>query len=764
MWKAFASIILRLRFVLCAIILLITAGMAFLATQVEITYDFPKIIPKDHPDYIIYENFKAQYGEDGDLMVIGIEDNRLFELDFFADWWELGEQYSKKEGVLAVVSIPQAFNVVKDTSTKSFKPQRIFPNKPQNRQQLDSLSAIFKSLKFYDGMLYNSETQATFLALKLDNKVLDNEERIAFVNEITNNSKWFADKYNADLKLSGLPYIRTYKVTKSKKEIAGFLMWSALLITVILILLFRSLYPVLFPMLIVGISIIWAFGSVVLMGYKITLLTGLIPSLMVVIGVPNSVYFINKFQDVFKQTGNKVEALSLALERIGQITFFANLTTAIGFGVFAFMESDMLYEFGYVAAFNIAATYFISMVMIPTIFSVLPAPKPRDLKHLDSNLFSGLLNKIIFVVGKRTNLVLLSLIPIIIIAVPGLMRMEAQGFLFDDVPASNKESKDLRFFEQQFGGLMPLNIIIDTKKKGGAIKGKNLKRANKLQAEIEKLPEFSKPLSLVDGLKFANQAFYNGNEKYYELPSGVEKNFVLSYLKNSGKGGEQNELLNRLTDSTQQVIRISTQIKDIGSKQFPAVVDSLMPTIHKYFPTDKYDTTITGTSSIAYAGYNYLIKSLMSSVAIAFLLIAFIIGYLFRSVKMLLIALLPNFVPLLITATIMGWNDIFLKPSTVLIFSVAFGISVDFTIHFLAKFRQEKQLLNDAKLALAKTIRETGFSMIYTAIILFCGFIVFAFSEFQGTFYLGILTSVTLGVSLLTNLILLPSVIKKIGL
>jgi len=763
MWKAFASIILKFRYILCAIILIVTAGMAFLATQVEITYDFPKIIPKDHPDYITYENFKAQYGEDGDLMVIGIEDNRLFEFDFFTDWWQLGEQYTEKEGVLAVISIPQAFNVVKDTSTKSFKPQRIFPTKPKTAHQIDSLSAIFKSLKFYEGMLYNAKTNATFLALKLDNKLLDNKERIEFVNQLSQNAQWFADKHNVDLKLSGLPYIRTYKVTKSKQEIAGFLMWSAILITIILLLLFRSLYPVLFPMLIVGISIIWSFGSVVLFGYKITLLTGLIPSLMVVIGVPNSVYFINKFQDVFRQTGNKTEALALALERIGQITFFANLTTAIGFGVFSFMESDMLYEFGYVAAFNIAATYFISMVMIPTIFSLLPPPKKRDLKHLDSNIFSGLLDKIIFVVGKRTNLVLLTLIPIIAFAIPGLLKMEAQGFLFDDVPASNKESQDLRFFEEQFGGLMPLNIIIDTQKKGGAIKGKNLKRANKLQAEIEKLPEFSKPLSLVDGLKFANQAFYNGNQKYYDLPGGVEKNFVLSYLKNSGNGGEQNQLLNRLTDSTQQVIRISTQIKDIGSKQFPAVVDSLLPTIHKHFPTDKYKTTITGTSSIAYAGYNYLIKSLMSSVAIAFLLIAFIIGYLFRSVKMLLIALLPNFVPLLITATIMGWNDIFLKPSTVLIFSVAFGISVDFTIHFLAKFRQEKQLLGDPRKALAKTIRETGFSMIYTAIILFCGFIVFAFSEFQGTYYLGILTSVTLGVSLLTNLILLPSVIKKVG-
>lgn len=760
MWQKLAQFVLKFRWLLSAIIVLITIFMAYNATKIEMVYDFPKIVPEDHPEHIAYDKFKAQYGEDGNLFAMGIETDKLFELDFFNDWQKLGEEFKAEQHVKAVLSIPEAVNIVKDTSQKSFKPLPIFPKEINTQAELNNFKQQFLDLPFYQGILYNPESKATFMALTIDETILDGAERIGLVQQLVAKTDWFTQKHNIDIKFSGLPYIRTYKVLKTSKEIVSFLGFSALLIAVVLSLLFRSFYPVIFPLIVVGIGVIWSLGTIHLLGYRITILTGLIPSLMVVIGVPNCVYFINKYQAAFRKSGDKLEALTSSLARIGQITFFANLTTAIGFGVFAFMESSLLYSFGQVAGLNIAATYFISMVLIPTIFSVLPAPKEKHLKHLDYSFLDGFLDKATALIQKPMT-VLASIGVILVLALPGLARIEAQGFLFDDVPANVKPSLDLRWFEKQFGGVMPIDILVDTKKKTGAIKGTNLKKADKLQALLAKNDNFSRPLSLVEGLKFANQAFYNGNPKFYDLPGSQERNFVLQYLKNSGNGSGEDQvlILNKLTDTTQQTIRISAQMADIGSKAFPVLIDSLRPEIDKIFDPEKYDVTITGTSSIAYAGYNYLIQSLLSSVGIAFVLIALIIGYLFRSVRMLLIALIPNFVPLIITASIMGWSNIFLKPSTVLIFSVAFGISVDFTIHFLAKLRQEAENGKSTPEAIETTIKETGFSMVYTAIILFCGFIVFAFSEFQGTFYLGLLTSITLGVSLFTNLIVLPSVI-----
>ncbi len=758
MWESLARFVLKFRWVLSTIILVITCFMAYMASQIEMTYDFPKIIPPDQAEYIEYEKFKQQYGEDGNLFVIGVETDKFFDLEFFNDWKQLGEEMQAASSVKAVLSIPNAVAIEKDTSKKNFKPLAIFDTEIKSQEQLNKLKADFKELPFYEGILYNSETNATFMALTIDEKVLDGAARIEQVQQLMAKTEWLSKKHKVDLKFSGLPYIRTYKVIKTSKEIISFLLISALLIAIVLSLLFRSIYPVIFPLIVVGIGVIWSLGTIVLLGYKITILTGLIPSLMVVIGIPNCVYFINKYQNNYKKSGDKIASLTKSLASIGQITFFANLTTAIGFGVFAFMESNLLYSFGQVAGLNIAATYFISMVLIPTIFSVLPPPQEKHLKHLEYNFLDGFLERIIGLT-KDSSAIIWVVLLIVIFAIPGLLKLEAQGFLFDDVPANAKPSKDLRWFEQQFGGVMPVEIIVDTKKKTGAIKSKNLKRVDKLQNILAEDSIFSKPLSLVEGLKFANQAFFSGKRKFYDLPGSQERNFVLQYLKNSGGEGEQVQVLDRLTDSLQQTIRLSTQMADIGSKAFPEIKDSLSKKIDKIFDPEKYDVTITGTSSIAYAGYNYLIQSLISSVSFAFLLIAFIIGYLFRSVRMLLIALLPNFIPLLITASIMGWSDIFLKPSTVLIFSIAFGISVDFTIHFLAKLRQEAEGGLSTEAAIHATIRETGFSMVYTAIILFCGFIVFAFSEFQGTFYLGILTSVTLGVSLFTNLILLPAVI-----
>ena len=761
MWITVAKFILRFRLVLLLLILLITAFMGYHAGGIRLTYSFPKILPATHPQFLQYNEFKATFGEDGNVMVIGLQTDRMFEQDVFNDWYALGNEVEAMEGIEGVLSIPHSFKVQKNKEEKKFDIVPLVAGKVTDKTIMDSLKTAFYEMPFYKGLIYNPETKASLMAIQFEQKLLDSKQRIDFVNRIIQKAEVFSDKHHINLHYSGLPYIRSFQVTKISEELITFLVLASLLIGLVLFILFRSLPTVIFPLIVVMISVIWAVGSLALFEYEVSVLTGLIPTLIVVIGIPNCVYFLNKYHEEFRKHGSRLRALTSMIVRIGHVTFFANLTTAIGFGVFALMDSQLLREFGIVAGLNIAGTYLISLIVIPIIFSYLPNPKSTQTKHLDSKFLNRLLEKLVDWTAKYKGFIQLGTLGLLVVCVIGLLQLKSEGYLFDDVSHEAKEYKDLKFFERNFKGVMPFDVVIDTRKKGGVTKLSFMKKLDKVHKIFEKDSLFSRPISLIDGIKFANQAYYNGKEKYYDLPSNLESSFIFKYLANSGES--DNNVLKTLTDSLQQKARISVNMADVGSKKFPEVIKELKPKIEAVLDTSRYGITYTGTSLIALEGYNYLVNGLIYSVLLAFLLIALIIAYLFRSIKMLLIALLPNLIPLLVTASLMGYFNIALKPSTVLIFSVAFGISVDFTIHFLAKYRMELLSHNQTvEQAVKHSIQETGYSMVYTALILFCGFIIFSWSEFTGTYFLGVLTSITLVVALIANLVLLPSVILSV--
>lgn len=732
--------------------------MVFHGRKIQITYDYAKIIPKDQPTYIEYESFKKIFGEDGNVLILGCTAPNLFKEDFFNGWQKLGNELEALEGIVSVISVPNAPILLKNKEDKKFEISRLSTSLENEQEVVDSLRDLYLSQPFYREVLYNEESHATIMGVTLKQEFLDSGKRISITEKVQAMGEAFGMAQSVEMRYSGLPFFRTFRVKKLSGELIIFLLLAMILSGSILLLLFRSFTSVLFPLLVVSTSVIWTLGTIVLLGFRLTALTGLIPTLIVVIGIPNCVYFINKYHDEFTKHGSKARALKNVIEKIGHVTFFANLTTAIGFGVFAVMDSTLLKEFGIVAGINIATTYIISLIIIPVTFSYLPKPKLKHTFHLNRKAFRSILDKLENWTLKHSIRIMMITLVIIIIALPGLYQLKALGYLFDDVPETAKEYKDLKFFEEHFDGVMPFEIIVDTGKKGGVLKSSFLKKVNRVQDVIEEDSLFSRPISIIEGLKLATQAYYNNDPQFYNLPSSMERSFVLNYIKNSSSANDQ--ILSSLTDSTQQRLRISTRMKDVGSKKFPVLLDTLKRKVYAELDSSKYDISFTGTSVVALEGYKYLVDGLVYSVIIAFFLIALIIAYLFRSFKMLLIALIPNFIPLLITASIMGYNSIFLKPSTVLIFSVAFGISVDFTIHFLAKYRLELiQRQQNVVSAVQYSIRETGFSMIYTAIILFFGFIVFSGSSFEGTYYLGMLTSVTLIVSLMTNLILLPALI-----
>lgn len=759
MWHKVAAFIIKFRVALLVILLIATVFMGYKASQVQLSYMYADAIPRDNPKYLEYQEFRKKFGEDGNMMVIGVEKKDFFEPQFFEKYAELVSRLEKAEAVEHILSVPGAINIVKDTTTSKLKTIKLAD--AIGVQQADSFKKTFLNLPFYKGLLYNPETGAYMMALSLNKNVINSKERQVVVKEIVRIAETFGTETGTQMHFSGLPYIRATVMTMIKDEMTLFLILSFSLTAIILALFFRSFMAVITSMLMVGIGVIWTQGIIVLLGYEITILTGLIPSLIVVIGIPNCIYFLNKYHTEYQRTPNKPKALLRMVDKMGIVTLFTNMTTAIGFGVFAFTESNLLRTFGIVASLNITALFVISLIFIPALYSFLPPPKLRHTHYLQSKWINKLLNyNTNWVFSHRPWIYSLSLI-IIIFSLLGIYQLKAVGFIVDDLPEDDKVYTDLKFFEQHFTGVMPLEIVVDTRRKGGATSLTVMQKVEELNQHLDKFPEMGRALSYVEGVKFARQAYYNGDSSSYGIPNMFDAAFIQPYLRGTG---EKNSMFGRVTssfvDSNKQTARLSISIADVGTNRLPILLDSLRPQTMELFDSSKYDVTFTGTSVVFLEGSKFIIYSLRDSIGLAFIMIFGCMIFLFRSWRILIISFTINVIPLVITAGIMGWSNIVLKPSTVLVFSIALGITVDVTIRFLVNFRQELSRNNDNIAdTVHKTINETGLSIIYTSLILIAGFGVFILSRFEGTQSLGLLTSITLFIAMITNLILMPALL-----
>ncbi len=759
-WQRLAGILLKYRLWLILIMGGITACLAYVASKVELSYDFVKAIPANDPDYLAYLSFKQQFGEDGNLLVVGVQTEKFFEKDFFSGYYELSRQIRAIPAVQDVLSVPTAVNLVRDDSTHQLEAVRIFPGPSVS----DSLIRLFRSLPFYQGLLYNPGTGAYLMAIRIDKNVLNSPGRTAVVNRISEDAANFGKVMGVRMRLSGLPLIRTVMADKVARELKLFLLLSLVLTALILFLFFRSLIAVGISLVVVLTGVIWSTATIVILGYKITLLTGLIPPLIVVIGIPNCVYFLNKYHSQFALHGNKIKSLVRMVERMGIVTLFTNLTAAIGFGVFCYTNSSVLREFGFVAGINILLLFVISLVLLPTILSYFPEPEVKHTTYLENRLMLWILAGIDRAVFHHRPWIYGGTLVLIGVAVLGMMKLNTVAFIVDDIPHSSPVYQDLEFFQQQFNGVMPLEILVNTRRRSGIFSLKLLGKLDSLSQLLASKPQFGKPLSVTEGIKFAMQAYYGGNQADYRLPNEFELPFIAPYLstrKEPGRNGSQiNELLSSFMDSTRQIARVSVNMKDIGSRDLAALLSSLQPRVNRIFDTARYRVTFTGTSMIFLEGSRYIIHGLKESILLAVLLILCCMLYLFRSWKMLAIALVPNLIPLAVTAGIMGLAGVHLKPSTVLVFSVALGIAIDVTIRFLINFRQElPRFRYDISATVRRTIHETGLSIVFTGLILIAGFLIFSFSGFEGTRALGWLTSLTLVLAMVSNLTLLPALL-----
>lgn len=754
MWEKLAKFILSNRFSILIVFLLLTVFMAFKASQVRLSFSGSKVLPLTDSAFVKYNAFKEKFGEDGSVMVLGVNSpDFLQKKETFNAWRALTDDIQKLEGVQQALSVSKLFDLRKDTVNKKFVIQPIVTDPLKTDNEMDSIRQKIYSLPFFDGLLLNKKTHATLLAITFDKTILNSRDRVPLINSIIELSEKFSTQNKIAVHYSGLPYIRTAISKLVSREFVLFLGLSILVAAIILLIFFRSGYQVVFPVLLVVIGVIWSLGFMVLFGYEITILTGLIPPLIVIIGIPNSILLLNKYQNELRKKAGKQEALSITVQRMAETTMIANITAAIGFGVLYFTGSELLMQFGSVASISVMATWLICLFLLPVIFSLLPTPRLK--KNVENRVLGRVLAWTDKLVHNRRSLIYIVTGCVTVIATIGILKININGYVVDDLPQNSPVYSDLKFFEKNFEGVLPLEVSIDSKRSNGIMSLSTIKKMDKLERLIQSYPEFSVPLSLNNGLKFASQAFYNSDPAFYRLPNEMEKNFILSYIGNSG--GNEGMIKNFL-DRSRQVTRISFQMADIGSKRMDLLLEELKPRIDSIFNPKRFDVELTGSSIIFIKGTDYLLRHLVESTILAIVLISLLRLGQFKDIRIMFISLLPNIVPLVITAGIMGFAGIALKPSTILIFSIAFGLASDQTIYFLTRYQQELKLTNySVSRVISDTIKETGVSMTYIALILFFGFGIFTASTFGGTVALGILLSITLLVALIFNLTLLPA-------
>ena len=736
----------------------VTVFMAYKARTVTMSYELAKVVPMDDPDMVEFLEFKSLFGEDGNILAIAVKDSSVFESENFQRFQYLSEELKNLKGVTQVLSLPLLSKIVRNKKENKFELQPIFETIPEDQKELDSLLLFARNQLFYSGQLFNPDNGAVLILVGMDTDVLQSEKRIFLTEDIQMLGNAFSEHTGITVHYAGLPFVRSVIAGKVKQEMMMFIVISLTITGIIMWIFFKSKTAVIFPMIIIGVVTIWVLGSLALLGFKITLLTGVIPSIIVVIGIPNSIYLLNKYHQEYLLHGNKQLAIATVTQKIGVVTLITNATTAVGFGVLMFTSITILKEFGIVASLNIMATFVVSIILMPSVFTYLPPPSRKHLKHLKFKPLDKILTGLDLLVHRYKYRIFFVTGVIITFSVIGLYKITAISYMVDDLPEDSEIKKDLHFFEENFSGIMPLEIVVDTKKRKGVQNLKNMKKISEFEDFLGSQEYISKPVSIVSFVKALSQAYYANNPKRYALPDRNDSRFI---FRNLTKSGDQSDLLDAFVDSTGQKMRISLQVADVGSHKMDSLIQQvILPERDRIFADTDMEVTITGTTPLFIKGNSFLIENLKFSFVLAFAIISLLMALLFANTRMIILSIIPNVIPLLITAAIMGFANIPLKPSTAIVFSIAFGISVDFAIHFLAKYRQELYANNFfVPVAISKAIRELGPSMIYTAIVLFAGFIIFTFSDFGGTVALGFLTSITLFISMLTNLIVLPALL-----
>ncbi len=729
MAKAFARIVIFL-------IVAFTALLAYYAYNIKFDYDFEKFYPESDPDTEFFNDYRERFSTDNDFLLIGINHQKsIFEEQTISKVKNFANELSSLpdvENVVSLFSIPGGFfqdsiqNLQQD-STRIFALRQLTESFIDDKSESVCLVLTHKE--------YLSKTGCDTLVLNINNLL---------------------DKYNfKEVHLAGRSTAQLYYLETSEYELSLFIMLGSIILVIILFFTFRTLWGILIPIVVVLLSMLWTVGLMSLFGQAFSPLLIILPTIIFIVGVSDVIHIVSKYLDLLRDGEDKISAIKKSFREVGLATFLTSVTTAVGFLTLAISDIEPIKEFGLYTALGVMVAYILAFTLLPSILILSPRPQNRAIQ-VGGKFWKSKLNKLLyFIIRQKKSVAIVSLL-LVVISLIGISNIEVNNFVLEDVKKDNPIRKNFEFFEERFSGARPFEMqitVVDAEK--NVFSKDVLLEINKLEEYLKTNYGVSSIISPISIVKLANFNMELGAENSLELPSSKRK------LKQI-EGIIKNALESRAFVSDDlKISRISGRAEDLGSKVYRRKNSELQKFIDANINQSLLKTKLTGSAELIDKNNKGLAMTLLQGLIIAFLVVIVIVGIIFKSLRMILIALIPNALPLIFVGGIIGYLGVDINISISIVFTIAFGIAVDDTLHFLNKLKIELSKGKPLALALRTTFISSGKAIIITTIVLCAGFVSLMGSTFTGTMYVGILVSVTLFMAVICDLFLLPILILK---
>lgn len=730
-----------------SIFVLITAGLGYHLKDIRFDYDFENFFPSHDEETTFFFDYRDDFESDNDFLLISIENEAgIFDASFLKKVDKLSNALTKVKHVELVRSI---------TSEKEYF---IYPGGATSSKAYIDLSD-FDAKRDSTRIYKNDELINTFISRngKAICIFLKHEDYLSKKksDKLVKDVKAKIEKLNIkDTRIAGRAVGQAYYINKMIFELTLFFGLSIFLIILFLYIAFKSIWGILIPQVVIVASLVWTVGGMGLFDEPINIILTVLPSILFVVCMSDVIHLVSRYLDALRVEKDTFTAIKVAVKEVGMATFLTSLTTAIGFFSLYFVRVQPIQMFGIILGFGVMIAFFLTFLTLPILFYIFPGPKHVRTANPKNHFWKSFLEKsFLFVLKKRKGIIITSII-VVVVSIVGLLQVETNNFMMDDLKESEKMKQDFNFFDDTFGGIRPFELAVKVKGKDKEVWDKDIiQKLDSIETYLENEFGVTVKMSLPKVLKTLNRSSHAGNAEYYEIPTTNSK---IRTFKRIVKVADKGKFVNSIIDSTERKTRISGTIPDLGNKLAREKTEKFYVFLKKNNLEQDIEIKVTGTGYLLDKNMRYLAVSLVNGLGFSIVLVALIIGFVYRSGRILIISVIVNVIPLMFIAAYMGFTGVELKTSTSIIFTIAFGIAVDDTIHFLGKFKHELMKGKGKLYALKRSYLSTGKAMILTTLILSSGFLLLIFSSFLGTFYMGLLLCITFLVALVCDLTLLP--------
>lgn len=724
----------------------LTVFFGYQITNLKFDYDFEKFFPIDDSETDFFFDYRDKFESDNDFLLVAIEnDNGVFEQDFLERVDAVAKKIKKQESVKYVTSLTemqeQFFHMGGSSSQKKYID---FTDYDRERDSI----RVYEKDELINALVAD-DGKSVCLFIRHDD-FLSKKKSDRLIEGIHNQ----LDKSKFDnYRMGGRSIGQKFYIEKMSTEMLFFVGLSVFLIVGFLFLAFRSVWGILIPQVVILGGMLWVVGGMGLFGEPINIILIVLPSIMFIVSMSDVIHLVSRYLDALRTEDSPYEAILLAVKEVGLATLLTSITTAIGFFSLYFVRVQPIQVFGIVMGIGVIIAFILTFLTLPALFYIFPGPIVVREKKKD-HFWKKYLHNWFVVLLKHPWKVLLVGGVVLVISVIGTFQMTSNNFIMDDLSADEPLKLDFDYLDQHYGGVRPFELsvtVLDTSKNVWDLEV--LQQVDSVENYIEESYKSEIKTSLVSALKVLNRSSNNGFKEAYKLPSSKRKiRRYRQFLRVAGKG----KFIRTFVDSNERVMRISGSLPDLGNNEITKRNVLFEKFLSKVEKSGLVDYQITGTAHLIDKNISYLSSSLVMGLGLSILIVALIIGLIYRSLPILIISIVPNVLPLLVIGGIMGFWGIELKVTTAIIFTIAFGIAVDDTIHFLGKFKYELLKGHSKLYALKRSYLTTGKAMILTTFILCAGFLLLVFSSFLGTFYMGLMLCITLFVALIADLTVLP--------